>query len=53
MSDEYTKQSNEVYEAVGRILCPWQAVEVHLAMFYAQLLDTRDTFAVFESFASV
>jgi hypothetical protein len=53
MSDEYTKQSNEFYEEVGRTLCAWQAVEVHLAMLYAQLFDTRDTFAAFESFASV
>jgi hypothetical protein len=53
MSDEYTKQSSEFYEAVGRTLCAWQAVEIHLAIIYEKLVGARNTFAVLESFASV
>jgi len=50
---EYIKRQSEFYEAVGRALSRWQAIEVMLSLLFALIMQSRRPLLPMKTFHSV
>lgn len=53
MDSHYPKQSSEFFEAVGRALAAWQAVEVQLPLLYSLIIEAKHAPAAWASFRTI
>ena len=50
---EYKKRESEFYEAVGRALSRWQAVEVLLSLLFSLIMQSRRPLVAVKTFHSI